>query len=476
MGRKKNKQLKKTISTCTFINTSQSYDCKGNISDSNKVDLHKEIINVQNQLVFETYYPKSERVIGREYYVHSLCQVCKENLSDSVLCPKCKIIAYCSQDHRREHWPIHADLCAAVVEICKARQVENIMHGAENLSPDDFRTFRYRNMIECELQVERPLEKWEREMFIFPNVCGTCREYNLKKLIVCNRCSHSSYCEIHQTNSHQTWCGQLLLYKNIVKHQAKSGVDCPSVPNCNIPPALPKLLSMDHVFTGIKNCISEYEFFELTDIVSYPLTAIHALFLFKSNKLLNSEHLTLHIVGAESEFEINKLEKWEYYILHLIPELKSLHIEFIGPEINVSSKPRHHEVCKQCTKRNKTIQFNFHNDLYHTVCNNSNVSKPNLICVFNPGLYRMTGFSGQDTWSPSIKAMLGQNCYMLITAYTYKEILMDVDTLKSTENIYLEIEPTPNPFSSLKPSLNFVSDEDSPVIFKNHFYCVICKA
>lgn len=482
MGRKKNKQLKKSISNFKVTNGLNGCKVVKNDSSSDEVDSSKEnilqdkeVTNGQHELIFEKYHPDGERVIGREYYVSSLCQVCKASLEERVPCPKCQLVSYCCQDHRRDHWPTHADLCAAVVQLCQERRVDHIMQGAQNLSPDNFRTFRFLNMSECERKVERPMEKWEREMFIFPNVCGTCGEFNIKNLIVCKHCLHSGFCESHQTNDHDNWCEHLLRYKNIVKHQATSGVVYPSIPNCKIPTELPHLLGMEHSFKRIREYIDDYEFFELTDMVSYPLTAYHALFSLSNSILLNSKQLTLHIVGAESDFEVHKIEKWEYYILHLIPELKKLHIDFVGPELNVNSKTICHKVCNQCLKTNKSITFNFHNELYHTICKSPKFSKPNLICVFNPGLYRLTGFNGQDTWSPSVKAMLDQNCPMLITAYTHKEILLDVATLRSTGNVNLEIEPKSNPFSSLKPNLNFVSDEESPVIFKNSFYCVMQK-
>ncbi|XP_046683737.1 uncharacterized protein LOC124369723 [Homalodisca vitripennis] len=487
MGRRKNKHNKQEISPPNENrqdppilkpekNPKIQRDLKKDTSDSKKVDCITDIpkinetgaMELQNEISFETYHPSSERFTGREYYLYSLCQVCKRELVKKVTCPKCNLISYCSQEHRREHWPSHADLCDAVVAVCVDRGVKHIMQGAHNLPPDKFRIFRFKNMIDCETKVERPLEGWEKEMFIFPNVCGICKEYN--NLVVCINCKHNSFCAGHQEKSnHSQWCEHVLQFKRIVEDQSKFGVVRPSIPVCEIQPLLPKLSDINCFFQSICKYLEKFEYLQLTEIATCPLTALNTIFKTKT-ELLSTKKISLHIVGAESDFETSNLEKWEYYFLHLIPNLEHLQVEFIGPELNAKTENEKYTVCKQCRIRNKSISFKFYNNLYH-LC--SGKSKPDLVCVFNPGLYRSTGFNGADTWSPSITNMLAYSSPVLVTEYTQKEILMDIERVNATRQILLKSGPSRNPFSSLKPSLNFVSDEESPVIFKNYFHCVM---
>lgn len=474
MGKRRNKNYKNT--TSSLINDGISISQKTPSDKCNNGKLCTVFIpNPDEILVFETYKKSHnvERVVGREYYMSSLCQVCKEEPKEEVECSRCRLLTYCSQQHRRDHWPVHSEICDAVMQLCRDRRVDHIMEGAQHLSPDQYRAFRIRNMTECERKVERSLEKWEREMFLFPKVCAICMKYKTN-LAVCERCHVTRFCPEHQTHNHKDWCKSLHHFKNMIQDQAQSGVAFPSIPVSKYAVVLPKLQSMDDFFKEISKSISEMEYFELSDITTYPLTALYALCALEHLDLSTTDHLTIHIIGAESDFEIRRPEKWEYLVLHLIPGLKSLHIDFIGPELNVlSSDKLCSKLCSLCRKATKNVTFSFHNKLYHNLDGYSNLRKPNLICMFNPGLYRVTGFDGNDSWTPTIQTMVIQQCPVLITAYTHKEILMDVRTIESLQKIIILTKPQSNPFSSLKPSLNFVSDEDCPVIFKNSFYCII---
>jgi hypothetical protein len=62
-----------------------------------------------------------------------------------------------------------------------------------------------------------------------------------------------------------------------------------------------------------------------------------------------------------------------------------------------------------------------------------------------------------------------------VTEYTDKELPFDIQRIQNIVG-YLEIimPPAINPFASLKPSLNFLSEETIPVIFKN-FHITILK-
>lgn len=108
------------------------------------------------------------------------------------------------------------------------------------------------------------------------------------------------------------------------------------------------------------------------------------------------QKLKIHVIGAELQFECANLAVWEKLFLHLLPGLKSLRLEFSGPELQVPAdiasileRPR---LCASCRAKGRRIDIVFHcGKLYHEVEN----ERPDLVCLFNPGLYRTTGFANQ---------------------------------------------------------------------------------
>lgn len=74
----------------------------------------------------------------------------------------------------------------------------------------------------------------------------------------------------------------------------------------------------------------------MTQIATCPLSALYFL---KLSGQQVGKTLTIHLVGAELEFEVDVLQKWEYFFLHLIPRINTLNIVFVGPELNKTGLP-----------------------------------------------------------------------------------------------------------------------------------------
>lgn len=143
------------------------------------------------------------------------------------------------------------------------------------------------------------------------------------------------------------------------------------------------------------------EFAALTQVSTGPLTAFFAL---KLCGLLGAKQLTIHLIGAEMEFEVDVFQKWEIFLLHILPALETLHIVFIGPELNPNnisfdqlSTIRCIECicicfsvikmfipffafrcCRLCRKAQRTIQYHFENRLYHDYYMEPDFLKPDL--------------------------------------------------------------------------------------------------
>lgn len=51
------------------------------------------------------------------------------------------------------------------------------------------------------------------------------------------------------------------------------------------------------------------------------------------------EKFTIHLIGAELQFEADVLDIWETFFLHLAHNLMELTIVFCGPELNAENIP-----------------------------------------------------------------------------------------------------------------------------------------
>lgn len=219
-----------------------------------------------------------------------------------------------------------------------------------------------------------------------------------------------------------------------------------------------------------------HSYASLSHIATIPLTTLLAI-----QKSLNNwqtmNNISIHVIGAEFQFECWNFRIWEKIFLHHLPNLKTLSLTFTGPELQIPEilvklLQKNMKICQNCRESGRQINVNFNQGkLYHEIDKNS--LETNVVCLFNPGLYRQTGFNGNDTWPLTIKKFTNLKIPVLITAYTEREIPQDIATIKSLSNIQVIMEPQKNPFASLKPDRNFVSDDAAPLMYKNQFLSII---
>lgn len=74
----------------------------------------------------------------------------------------------------------------------------------------------------------------------------------------------------------------------------------------------------------------------LTQLATAPLTALYAS---QKNQQQIGEVYTIHLIGAELQFEADTLDKWETFFLHLVPTLVECRVVFVGPELNAENLP-----------------------------------------------------------------------------------------------------------------------------------------
>lgn len=80
----------------------------------------------------------------------------------------------------------------------------------------------------------------------------------------------------------------------------------------------------------------ECVFATLTQLATIPLTAY---FTTQTAELNIGERFTIHLVGAELQFEADVLDIWETFFMHLAHNLVELTVVFCGPELNAENIP-----------------------------------------------------------------------------------------------------------------------------------------
>lgn len=276
--------------------------------------------------------------------------------------------------------------------------------------------------------------------------------------------------------NHQTWCETLHCRLLFVQSQAAFGV----LANTTLPKP-PKVIYPEE--TTMKAYLEELQFpcpsglspelynAHLSELATYPLTLLHALQLLSRQGATNPteyEHLVVHVVGAEESFECSQMRKWKYFFINLLPKLKTLHLVFIGCELSIHDEKVHVD---------GRLVFEYHARMtYADYCRKCYI-KPSIVCAFNCGLYRNTGFQGVDSWGPSIVPMLGKapGVPLLLSAYTSREANLDVQRVWELLGTSLHViqQPMKNPFASIFPNHNLVSESECPVAFRNFFMSIV---
>uniref|UniRef100_A0A182M9V1 MYND-type domain-containing protein n=1 Tax=Anopheles culicifacies TaxID=139723 RepID=A0A182M9V1_9DIPT len=421
----------------------------------------------------------------RPVFIATICQVCKNPLKSFFHCERCRMVSYCGDEHRRSDQPSHRELCTVLCEIA-ANRGGHIYQLAKKLNVQEYRNLRVHTLNQIELSLKRSMQAFEREIVLFPRIClaPDCREWRQELLTECTDCRQVSYCIANPTHlqaSHRRWCKAYLLFQKLILRQRILGRIEPVLPTRILTKSTPLPANIDEAFKQLYKNSSvprdECVYAVLSQIATAPLSALYA---FQQTGLSFGNTFTIHLVGAELQFEGDTLDKWEAFFLHLVPEVAVLRVVFVGPELNVENLPidviSRFRMCRTCRLKCRVVAFDFQcRTMYHDYRHSSRYQRPNLICFFNPGLHRTTGFAGLDSWPATICAATEAGCPMLVTAYTELESPLDLERLQreSTRTLQIVQSPTVNPFASKRPDRNFISDDTAPMIFKNYYYFVV---
>ncbi|XP_037089460.1 uncharacterized protein LOC119109811 [Pollicipes pollicipes] len=424
---------------------------------------------------------------ARPVFLAHACFVCKRLHSKQCRlksCGSCRLVAYCSAEHQRAHWPLHRALCKVVTKRMRKLGTDHLYREAYNVtSHEEWKKVRFKHMTVCEEMLGRPMEACEKEMFLYPRVCDTCRETTPEKLHTCHQCHSVSYCcEEHLRKNHAKFCKDLRLLVDIHCYQNENGVCDPPLPDTMLttyeplPPNIREFLVVSMLGPVKAYGMGGIELATLSENASYPLTLLYALQnipVAEEAHISQRTELTVHVVGAEFAAECDSITKWDVFLLNVLPRLRRLHVVFVGPELEVpGSRPGVTEedfTCLPCRAAGKSFTCEFQpSTYYHTYCRSPQFRPPHAICAFNAGLYRTTGHERRDSWRETLPHLVPDGVPLVLTAYTMLECPQDVARIQQEQKVDVLLPPMKNPYRSTRPAQNFLNEHESPLIYKNH--------
>lgn len=382
----------------------------------------------------------------------NMCHVCRafgEKAVNLKICTDCEMVSYCSEKHQTEDRPNHKEFCRAIRETKKKLELNEEYQLLK-------KTVEKNSLLTLETQEEkvnyckstlglytilknsltkilgREINKAEQQILKFPKVCEVCFESNAQLLTNCKKCPQSSFCEIHLKDPrHEKNCSKFvhclkaanvkpeifLTISNEIKCLKAYNPETKNVPN-SMKEFIESLLSnLKNTFNHFNEKTEEAYISTLSERFSRSLSILLAM-----EKLhLNPKSLIIHIVGSspEEQFETD----WEL-ILHFLPELSSLKLILIGPNM-INDRTEVQKICNPCKKGKRQMVIETKKAFYDQYCQGKAFQTPDMIVCFNPGFYIY------PTWSKSIELFHKGKCPLLITSLSACEGLMDLQEIRS---------------------------------------------
>ena len=190
-----------------------------------------------------------------------------------------------------------------------------------------------------------------------------------------------------------------------------------------------------------------------TDSSSYYLTILAGLESAIPD-LASRATLTLHLLGPSME-EVKTLPLSEE-MLHLLPNLKTLILGFVGPDFpaieDESKGLQKIECCPECILAGRTRQIFYSRSLYHDFhAKNPRAVEhpPDMLVAFNSGHED----SDWDSWQPTLRTILDMGKPAVFTTYNRQEALQEASVFETTDADFI-VKPEENLWKGLLPHLD----------------------
>ncbi|KAF5354505.1 hypothetical protein D9758_012406 [Tetrapyrgos nigripes] len=192
--------------------------------------------------------------------------------------------------------------------------------------------------------------------------------------------------------------------------------------------------------------------------LSMPLTILYALQKLHGEDQVwtSKDTLVIHIMGASISKEMMSAQLFEE-ILHRIPNVKTLKLVLIGPEVPDSGSVEM-ETCPDCTRKRRKRIHAHHSMLYHDYVHRQSTKfvAPDLAIAFNSGASELatdgSGTGPGASWKETIKLLVEKKIPSVFTSFNHSEATTESQTLRDYGATLLATEdlgPRKNPWGSM---------------------------
>ncbi|XP_014480824.1 PREDICTED: uncharacterized protein LOC106747630 [Dinoponera quadriceps] len=402
-----------------------------------------------NRQVF-VYYGQRNPEHYNQFFNPNICHVCKSvDKGNLILCNRCCLISYCSDQHKDQHHSEHQEICMIVTQVLQVTPQR------------DTRTFsnwqqwiqsRKEAMETIQQKFYRPMERYERQMILWSKTCVVC--YQQAGLKTCQRCYSANYCDKHakafRTRHNDALCDRLMLLLNIdIKtisgHTAN--ISYGFLPFVHERSRFEEMLEfcMDYVLrrrrTHVDWLAKDYV---RSDYLSGPLTIYSGLKSLNLLYILRRPVIVIHILGSNS-LDRRDVSAWEI-LLHLVPEITNLEIVMIGPKLE-HVRYECVDLCEQCVNSKKEYSAYAVPMLYYDYIESASIyGDPDVIIGFHIDI------KNEDRWLESVFLMFDLIRPLFLSFSCEEKALRNISKIQ--EIIGMNIEPTfseRNHFCGLAP-------------------------
>ncbi|XP_063917971.1 uncharacterized protein LOC135133480 [Zophobas morio] len=404
------------------------------------------------------------------FFYFSVCHVCKIESATLKKCSKCKLVHYCSQEHQRQDWQAHKDLCKVITDT-------STRFRFTGRSPTAFNRFKIVTGVLWHFELGRDLSVSEHEMWMYPKVCAVC--YKGLVNIVCTKCWSVVYCSethrmLHETQ-HKEFCSKLKLCLKI--HQVMFSEEREwerlsfdfddSV--LELPDNICDVVRMIKFKNDVDYWKKALDLILMTEFFCSAVNVVYALETckFVERRIAIKTKLVIHTTTTE----ISENTSWGVlmeFLSHWIYNLEGVKIYVVSTALHKERRLSFSLNCGACREKRFNSSVMFIKAEYHEVV--GKIPCPDLIVMFNPCLPDV----GLVEWSETVPKLLAyQNAPIILTSYTMEELQKSVGKFPPPW-IKSYVKPQENLYSSLRPVRNSEEGSD-PVIYRNNFVSIIAK-
>ncbi|XP_014480851.1 PREDICTED: uncharacterized protein LOC106747642 [Dinoponera quadriceps] len=402
-----------------------------------------------------------------KFFNPNLCHVCKRSKattggnSELLPCENCRMIFYCSEEHRSQHCIDHYDICLSICENL-SKECNQVPYRVDLFV---WISAKRKLMELVRSSLKRKLQPDEEQMLMCRKSCFICHRRD--GLQHCTKCYGSCYCDEHaavfRQLHHDANCKELLLMLNldIVTMEPSATISnrviAPNFPDPAIPcfdtvsfilgyvPCERKTWGMHKLWTNSDFIFSDY--------ISGPLTLYYGIQMANLMHLLVKSNFIVHVIAANA-VDRDGLSAWEL-LLHLSHNIKRITVILIGPELSFTCVQ--HGICKACNARGQVFYYECHSLPYHKYMSCQLHHRPDVIIGFQANLNAT--LDNRATWDESLLALKTQNCPLFLTMRDADKAREDShriqDILSTAVKPIFSIE---NIFRAFRPYRNFDTD------------------